>query len=493
MTIREQEEYIPREDYEIGALIGRELRNRMVHMAAPTKGLYAMVTFGIFGIMMKCFSVIDNPPLEFPEILKYSVLNNWIGDRMPLEQLESYLYGLERVNRSIGWHGSIYRELEECGIRAEQETLRVVFDTLSGVEAYSRENCIDVYIAAAVQFILSIGEHAGTGLSSVAVMPIEVIQLLKQLTDVKDEYVCYGATNESVALLPFLAPEKDNTTIFSYDRSNYAAAIVMLQIMSRHNGTNKFMSFSHPYVPSDSSEIIGKCHRAFAFPPLYRQLLPNALESNDSGELRKCIAWWPEYPNTSQWLYARHIVASLNEQGIGYVFMPLGMLSRTGNEMEIRRRFIEQNLIDTVIEFPGGTFMKSNASVALVIFKKGRKTKDVYMVNLAGKEGKKYITIDTRFHSVNFKRLNEIEKMVRDCTIKEGLSNVVSGEEIADNAYSFSPSAYTIKKIEINVERLDELIQQMEILQSEYIKVSGNYDRAISRFQELKTFWDNDR
>lgn len=488
-----KEEYIPREDYEIGALIGRELRNRMVHMAAPAKGLYAMVTFGIFGIMMKCFIVIDEPPLEIPEILRLAVINKWIGDEMPLAQLESFLQELEKENRSIGWHGSIYRELKECGIREEQEILRVVFDALSGMEVGSGERCVNVYIAAAIQFILSIGQYTGTGLSSVAVMPIEVMQLVNRLANVKDEHICYGATNDSVVLLPFLAPEKDNTAIFSYDRSNYAAAIVMIQIMSRHNGTNKFMSFSHPFVPGDSSEIIGKCHRAFAFSPLHRQLLPDVSEFIFSDKLHECIAWWPEYPNSNQWLYARHIVASLNEQGIGYVFMPLGMLSRTGNEMEIRRRLIESNLIDSVIEFPGGTFMKSNASVALMIFKRGREAKDVYMMNLAGKEGKKYITVDTRFHSVNFKGIDEIVRMIRDCTIVEGLSNIVTGEEIAENAYSFSPSAYTIKKIEINVERLDGLIQQMEKLQSEYVKVSDNYDSAISRFREMKKSWDNDR
>ena len=491
MAIRE--EYIPREDYEIGALIGRELRNRMVHMAAPAKGLYAMVTFGIFGIMMKCFSVIDEPPLEVPEILRLVVINKWIGDEMPLAQLESFLHELEKENRSIGWHGSIYRELIECGIREEREILRVVFDALSGMEVGSGERCVNVYIATAIQFILSIGQYTGTGLSSVAVMPIEVMQLVNRLANVKDEHICYGATNDSVVLLPFLAPEKNNTTIFSYDRSNYAAAIVMLQIMSQHNGTNKFMSFSHPFVPDDSSEIIGKCHRAFAFSPLHRQLLPDVSEFIFSDKLHECIAWWPEYPNSNQWLYARHIVASLNEQGIGYVFMPLGMLSRTGNEMEIRRRLIESNLIDTVIEFPGGTFMKSNTSVALVIFKKGRETKDVYMINLAGKEGKRYITIDTRFRSVSFKGISEIVRMVHDCTIIEGLSNVVTGEEITENAYSFSPSAYTIKKTEINVERLDGLMQEMEILQSEYVKVSDNYDSAISRFQEMTKSWDNDR
>lgn len=493
MVYKEREEYIPHEDYETGALIGKELRNRIVHMAAPAKGLYAMVTFGIFGIMMKCFSVMDHPPLEVPKGLQVAVLNNWIGDEMLFRQLAFYLHELERGSGSIGWHGSIYRELEECRIYDEEELLRVIFDTLSHVKVYSSENCIDVYIAAAVQFILSIGEYGGTGLSSIAVMPIEVMQLLKQLADIKDGYICYGATNESVVLLPYVVPKRNNAAIFSYDKSNYTTAFVMLQIMSRYNGTNKLMIFSHPYVPADSSEIIGKCHRAFAFPSLYRQLIPNAFESIASDELRKCIAWWPEYPNSNQWLYARHITASLNEQGIGYVFMPLGMLSRTGNEMEIRRRFIEEDLIDTVIEFPGGTFMKSNASVALVILKRGRETKTVYMINLAGKKGKNYITVDTRFHSVNFTGLNKIEKMIRDCTIIEGLSNVVTGEEIAENAYSLSPSAYTIPKIEINVERLDGLIQQMEVLQSEYVKISDKYDSAISGFQEMKKSWDNDR
>ena len=83
-------------------MIGKELRNRITHMAAPAKGLYAMVTFGIFGIMMKCFTMIDHPPLEVPKVLQRAVLNKWVGDKILFEQLESYLYELERENGSIG-------------------------------------------------------------------------------------------------------------------------------------------------------------------------------------------------------------------------------------------------------------------------------------------------------------------------------------------------------------------------------------------------------
>lgn len=491
MGDKEKKGYIQREDYEIGALIGKMLRNRLFHSSIYPKGLHELVTFGIFGIMMKYFSEIDCPPIEVPESLKFMVMKTLIPNRVPFGQLEDYLNDLEKTSRIVGWHGNIYRELEECGLKEEQDTLKIVFDTLSEARVYSSGDLGEIYVAAAVQFILSIGEQAGTGLSSVATIPLEVLQLLKLMADIKDEHVCYGATSESVVLLPFIAPNKDNKAMLGYVRENYAAAVVMLQIMVQRHGRNKFISFAQSCVPVNSADIIGKCDRAFAFPPLYRQLIQGISESFDSDKMRRCIAWWPDNRNSGQWLYARHIISSLNENGIGYVFMPLGMLSRMGGIEEIRRRIIEENILDTVIEFPGGTFIKTNATIALLVLKKGRKTNDVQMVNLAGREGRSYITVDTRHHSIAFKGLNEIEKIIRNRTKIEGLSHIITCEKIAKNAYCFSPGAYAADKMEIDAGNLTDLVQEMEHLQLELVQVNDNYNSAISRFYQLKEYWEN--
>lgn len=484
MGNREQETYVKHEDYEIGAQMGRTIRNRLFHSPIHSMGLHAMVTFVVFGIMMKYFSEVDSPSLEVPESLKFNNEHTLVLDHMNFEQLETFLNELE--SRVRGWNGGIYRELEECGLREAQGIMQIVFEVLFELKIYSKENAASIYVAAAVQFILSIGEATGTGLSSAAVIPLEIMQLLKQIADVKDEYVCYGATNESVVFLPFLASGKKSEVLISYNRRNYEAAIVMIQIMSWQGGVSKFISGLQPCIPDDFSEVIGKCDRSFAFSPLYRQMLSDMPKDFDLDKLKACIAWWPEYQNSGQWLYARHIVSSLKEEGIGYVFMPLGILSRMGGVEEIRERFIKENLLDAVVEFPGGTFMRSNASVALLILKKDRKTSDVQMINLAGKEGKKYITIDTRLHRIDFKRMNEIETVIRNRIEVKGLSDIISCEKIVKNACCFSPSAYVFDEMKVDVESFTDIVKEMNCLQSELIQISSNYDDAIEKFCKMK-------
>lgn len=493
MVNREQETCIKHEDYEIGALMGKSLRNRLFHSSTHFIELRAVVTLGVFGIMMKYFSEIESPPVEVPGRLKINNGHALALDNMTFEQLQNFLNELEEKSRIRGWKGNIFRVLEECGLREEQRTLQTVFDILSEMETYPKGNITDVYVSVAIQFMLSIGEMTGTGLASAAVMPLEIMQLLKQMTDIKDEHVCYGATGESVVLLPFLALGKENEVIISYNGRNYEAAIVMIQIMSWQGGKSKFVNFIQSCIPDNVPEIIGKCDRSFAFPPFYRQMLLDIPGNFDSNKLEACIAWWPEYQNSGQWIYARHIVSSLNEEGIGYVFMPLRILSRMGGIEEVRDRFIKENLLDAVIEFPGGTFMRSNVSVALLVLKKNRKVSDVQMINLAGKEGKKYITIDTRLHRIDFRGLNEIEKVIRNRTKVKGLSDIIACERIAQNACCFSPSAYVFDEMKVDVESFTDIAEEMEYLQSELIQISSNYDDAIEKFCKVKEQWKNSK
>ena len=63
------------------------------------------------------------------------------------------------------------------------------------------------------------------------------------------------------------------------------------------------------------------------------------------------------------------------------VVVPHGVLFRGSSEGKIRQKLIEENLLDAVIGLPSNLFFGVGIPVAVLIFKKGRKKKDVLFVD----------------------------------------------------------------------------------------------------------------
>lgn len=492
MTHEKTGEGIRWKEYEAGLSIGEQLYYELSHMQMPGRDLHAVVTLGIFGLMIKCYSEMKNPRIEATDIVSYETLRYFSQNETLFKQIESYLATLGLACYPGEWE-YIRKELIECGVEKDEAMLLRALEILAGIQTYSAEHSNFLYVVAAIQVILSAGRMSGTGLSNLASIPIEVMLLLNSMINIKPGDVCYGATDDCGALLALLSVGKKCTDIFSCNKQNDRAAFAMIQMMSNVEGKSIFEQFEQPCAPCDPSEIREKCDYAVAFTPFYRQLFPKPDKLLRLYDKSECIAWWPEHWQANQWIYARHIAAALNENGRGYIFMPLGTMSRGGNEIEVRKLFIKDNLVDMVVEFPGGTFGQSNASAALLVIQKNRKNGGVYMVNLSGKAGKRYITVNTRFHTVDFKGLAELSQIIENRTIAEGLTGVVDYDEIAHNAYSFSPSAYVFEKKQIVVEKVENLVLEMRELDFRYQQLNEEYKSAVSRYRQMSENWQNHR
>lgn len=63
------------------------------------------------------------------------------------------------------------------------------------------------------------------------------------------------------------------------------------------------------------------------------------------------------------------------------VIVPHGVLFRGGSEGKIRQALIEENLLDAVIGLPTNLFFGTGIPTAILLFNKGRKTKDVLFID----------------------------------------------------------------------------------------------------------------
>ncbi len=85
--------------------------------------------------------------------------------------------------------------------------------------------------------------------------------------------------------------------------------------------------------------------------------------------------FWRGVPPKSKgdWAFISHMVeTALETQGRVAVVVPHGVLFRGAAEGRIRRKMIEENLLDAVIGLPGNLFPTTNIPVAILVFDKSR-------------------------------------------------------------------------------------------------------------------------
>ena len=150
--------------------------------------------------------------------------------------------------------------------------------------------------------------------------------------------------------------------------------------------------------------------------------------------------------DSADWGWVQHILASLNDTGRAAIVLDTGAPSRGSGgknrdkEKEVRRWFVEQDLIEGVIYLPENLFYNTTAS-GIILFLNKAKAKErkgkIFLLNaateLAKGDPKNYLPEEaiTRIADT-FKAWREMEKY----------SRIVTREELAKNDFNISPSLY---------------------------------------------------
>ena len=89
-----------------------------------------------------------------------------------------------------------------------------------------------------------------------------------------------------------------------------------------------------------------------------------------------------EHTSDSRYLFIRHALASLKDNGIAAILVPMGALFSSGSTGSIRQKLVDDNYIEAIIEFPNGMMMPYTViPTALVILRKNKINDDIVMIN----------------------------------------------------------------------------------------------------------------
>jgi type I restriction enzyme M protein len=190
--------------------------------------------------------------------------------------------------------------------------------------------------------------------------------------------------------------------------------------------------------------------------------------------------------NKADWGWVQHILASLNDQGRAAVVLDTGAASRgsgnanTNKEKDVRRWFVEQDLIEGVIYLPGNLFYNTS-SPGIILFLSKAKPKErqgkLFLLNAATEfakgDPKNYIPKEA------ITRIADTFKAWRE---EEKYSRVVTREEIAKKDFNISPSRYIHTGAGEEYLPIEEIVEALEAVTAEAAKIDTtllNFFRRI--------------
>ncbi len=175
--------------------------------------------------------------------------------------------------------------------------------------------------------------------------------------------------------------------------------------------------------------------------------------------------------------FVQHMLASLNVNGRMGVVLPHGVLFRGASEGKIRKAIIDDNLLDAVIGMPANLFFGTGIPATILIFKRGRKNRDVLFID-ASREFNK----DKNQNSIDKGHIQKILETYKNRKEIEKYSHIATLEEIQENDYNLNIPRYVDTFEE--EERVDIEETKKEILKIEN-KLTEVKEKMKSYLEEL--------
>ncbi|HDH06085.1 MAG TPA: type I restriction-modification system subunit M [Nitrospirae bacterium] len=259
----------------------------------------------------------------------------------------------------------------------------------------------DVYEYLIARFAAGAGKKAGEFYT-----PSEVSILLAKLLNPKPgDRICDPSCGSGSLLIRVAHEVPDGNFFIAGQESNGSTWSLCRMNMFLHKMDNARIEWCNTISNSKllEGDTLMKFNIVVANPPF--SLDKWGADDADKDRFQR---FWRGIPPKSKGDYAfiSHMVhIALEKEGKVGVIAPHGVLFRGGSEGKIRQKLIEENMLEAVIGLPANLFYGTGIPTSILIFNKGKKTKDVLFIDASREyqDGK----------NQNHLRPQDIEKIVK--------------------------------------------------------------------------------
>ena len=150
--------------------------------------------------------------------------------------------------------------------------------------------------------------------------------------------------------------------------------------------------------------------------------------------------------SSADWAWVQHILASLKENGRAAIVLDTGAVSRgsgskqTSRERDIRKGFVENDLIEGVILLPENLFYNTSAPGIILLLncsKPEERKAQILLINLSN-----YLVKESPKNVLTDEGINAAAEVYQAWESREKLSAVITTEDARKTDYNLSPSQF---------------------------------------------------
>jgi type I restriction enzyme M protein len=215
--------------------------------------------------------------------------------------------------------------------------------------------------------------------------------------------------------------------------------------------------------------------------PMWNQKFPQDILENDP--YNRFSFGIPPSNQSSDWGWIQHMFASLKDNGKLVVVIDTGAVTRgsgsqgTDREKEIRKNFVEKDLIEAVILLTDNLFYNTTAPGNIIVINKAKKHKgEILLINaseefLKGRP-KNYLSEEN---------INKILSAYFNWEEIEKFSRIITIEEARKNDYNLSPSRYVSIDSEEEIKPIEDILIELSEIEEERDKIDRELKEILNK------------
>ena len=273
--------------------------------------------------------------------------------------------------------------------------------------------------------------------------------------------------------------EMNRAIVYTQDISNKSTRFLRLNMML--NGLTESLGNiiqgdtlvrpAHYAVEHDASSGLKKFSYITSNPPFKMDFSSTRNEIEQKWEdTDRFFAGVPKIPANKKesmavyLLFIQHILYSLKKDGKAAVVVPTGFLTaKSGIEMKIRQKLIDERMLKGVISMPSQIFANTGTNVSIIFIDKANTEGRVLLMD-ASKMGKKVKDGKNQRTVLSDDEVASIINTFINHEVKDDFSVSVSYDDIGGKNYSFSAGQY----FEVKIEYVDITAEEFEAKMNEY-------------------------
>ncbi len=212
--------------------------------------------------------------------------------------------------------------------------------------------------------------------------------------------------------------------------------------------------------------------------PMWNQKFEARIYENDPYERFKGIP----PASSADWGWVQHMVASLKPDGRMAVVLDTGAVSRgSGNqgsnkERDIRKRFVEADLIEAVLLLPENLFYNTTAPGIVMVINRGKRHPgEVLLINAS-----KLFAKGRPKNYLEDEHIERIASVYRAWQQEKGASAITTTADAVKNDYNLSPSRYVAVDGEQEVLPLEEAVVLLQEAEEERVEADKRLTEVLA-------------